>query len=217
MEMPGAVNGVIAKPGQIDFYRFTAKKGEVVDINCYARRLRSPLDTVIQVFRFNKNFIAENDDADGPDSYLRFTAPGRWRIRRERERSTQARRPNVRYRLELTHVAPSLIVNIPKVQQFSQDRQTIVVPRGNRYAARVGVDRKDFGGDVVVSAGDLPEGVVADEQSIAGAVTSTPMVFEAADECANRRHAGDAARPLVRSESALDGQLLTNHGTRAGR
>ena len=79
-------------------------------------------------------------------------------------------------------VEPNMIVTIPKVQQFSQDRQTIVVPRGNRYAARVGVDRKDFGGNVVVSALDLPEGVVADEQTIAGLVTSAPMVFEASEE-----------------------------------
>ena len=75
IETPGAVNGVINTPGEIDFYRFAAKKGEVLDIHCYARQLRSPLDSVVQVFRIGKNFIAENDDAGGPDSYLRFTAP----------------------------------------------------------------------------------------------------------------------------------------------
>jgi hypothetical protein len=82
--------------------------------------------------------------------------------------------------MELTHVTPSMDVNIPKTQQFSQDRQTIVVARGNRYAARVGVDRHDFGGDVIVSAGDLPPGVSGTEQTVAAAVTSVPVVFEAA-------------------------------------
>ena len=143
---------MIAKPGETDFYRFTAKKGDVVDINCYARRLRSPLDSVIQVFRFNKNFIAENDDAGGPDSYLRFAAPEDGEYALSVRDQLKRGGPMYGYRLELTRVAPNLIVNIPKVQQFSQDRQTIVVPRGNRYAARVGVDRKDFGGDVIVSA-----------------------------------------------------------------
>ena len=99
IETPSAVNGVIAKPGEIDFYRFTAKKGDVVDINCYARRLRSPLDSVIQVFRFNKNFIAENDDAGGPDSYLAVRGARGWRVCRERARSAQARRPDVRLSL----------------------------------------------------------------------------------------------------------------------
>jgi Bacterial pre-peptidase C-terminal domain len=182
IETPSAVNGVIAKPGEVDFYRFTAKKGEVLDINCYARRLRSPLDSVIQVFRFGKNSIAENDDAGGPDSYLRFTAPEDGDYAVSVRDQLKHGGPTYGYRLELTRVAASMIVNIPKVQQFSQDRQTIVVPRGNRYAARIGVDRKDFGGDVVVSALDLPEGLTADEQTIAGSVTSAPMVFEASEE-----------------------------------
>jgi Bacterial pre-peptidase C-terminal domain len=182
IETPSAVNGVIAKPGEVDFYRFAAKKGEVLDINCYARRLRSPLDSVIQVFRFGKNSIAENDDAGGPDSYLRFTAPEDGDYAVSVRDQLKHGGPTYGYRLELTRVAASMIVNIPKVQQFSQDRQTIVVPRGNRYAARIGVDRKDFGGDVVVSALDLPEGVTAGEQTIAGPVTSAPMVFEASEE-----------------------------------
>ena len=95
-------------------------------------------------------------------------------------------------------------VNIPKVQQFSQDRQTIVVPRGNRFAARVGVDRHDFGGDVVVSAADLPPGVSAEDQTIVGAVTSTPMVFEADDDAVFQGtlatltgHSTDPKKPLT--------------------
>jgi hypothetical protein len=182
IEIPGDADSVIAKPKQANFYRFSAKKGEVIDINCYARRLRSPLDSVIEVFGKNGKSLANNDDAGGPDSYLRFTAPedGDYVVLVKDQLGRGG--PTSTYRLELTRVAPSMSVNIPKVQQFSQDRQTIVVPRGNRYAARIGVDRKDVGGDVIVSPVDLPLGLWADEQSIAAGVNSGPMVFEADDD-----------------------------------
>ena len=74
IDVPAAANGVIAKPGQEEFYSFTAKKGQTIDINCYARRLRSPLDSVIRIYR-NGNLVALNDDANGPDSYLRYQVP----------------------------------------------------------------------------------------------------------------------------------------------
>src|SRR5947208_3046764 len=37
--VPGAFNGVVSKPGEIDYFKFTAKKGETYDFHCYARRL----------------------------------------------------------------------------------------------------------------------------------------------------------------------------------
>ena len=138
------------------------------------------MDSVIQVYKFNGSLLAGNDDANGPDSYLRFTAPEDGEYALSVRDQLRSGGPTFTYRLELTHVTPSIEVNIPKTQQFSQDRQTIVIARGNRYAARVGVDRHDFGGDVVVSAGDLPAGVSATSQSIAAAVSSTPVVYEAA-------------------------------------
>jgi len=182
VEIPSAANAVIAEPKRADFYRFSAKKGEVIDINCYARRLRSELDSVIEVLGKNGKPLANNDDANGPDSYLRFTAPedGDYVVLVKDQLGRGG--PTFTYRLELARVVPSMTVNIPKVQQFSQDRQTIVVPRGNRYAARVGVDRHDFGGDIVISPADLPVGVSAEDQTIAGAVNSGPMVFEADDD-----------------------------------
>ncbi len=42
-----ALNGVIEKPGDVDQFVFKATKGQVFDIQCYARRIRSPLDSVM--------------------------------------------------------------------------------------------------------------------------------------------------------------------------
>src|SRR6185503_19931043 len=50
--LPLAANGVIGEPGDVDFFRFKAKKGETYDVHLYARRLRSPLDPVMVAYHF---------------------------------------------------------------------------------------------------------------------------------------------------------------------
>ena len=43
-------NGIIEKPGDVDFFKFTAKKGQQLDVRVYARKpLRSPLDSVLVI------------------------------------------------------------------------------------------------------------------------------------------------------------------------
>ena len=37
------------RTGEVDYYRFTAKKGQTFDVHCYARRLGSPLDSVMTI------------------------------------------------------------------------------------------------------------------------------------------------------------------------
>jgi hypothetical protein len=46
---PGTANGVIGRPGETHTIRFTAKKGERLIIETNARRVGSPLDSVIEV------------------------------------------------------------------------------------------------------------------------------------------------------------------------
>ena len=72
---PMALNGVLAAPGDEDNFRFTAKKGEVYEVRVHARSIRSPLDSVLTISTAGGGAIASNDDAGGPDSYIRFTVP----------------------------------------------------------------------------------------------------------------------------------------------
>ncbi|HXE53577.1 MAG TPA: hypothetical protein VN541_11200, partial [Tepidisphaeraceae bacterium] len=74
-ELPVSLNGIISKPGEIDYFRFKAHKGMVVDVRVLARALRSPLDSVIFLLNEKGQQLTANDDSGGPDSYFRFTAP----------------------------------------------------------------------------------------------------------------------------------------------
>lgn len=49
LTFPGTGNGVLGKPGASDSWRFPAKKGDRVVVEIEARRLGSPLDSVIEI------------------------------------------------------------------------------------------------------------------------------------------------------------------------
>lgn len=174
-----AFNGVIGADGDADCFRFGATKGQVFEVECYARRLRSGLDPVIQIYRPDGSGIAGNDDSRGPDSYLRFEVPedGQYVIRVTDHLGRG--RADFAYRIELQPVTPALSLSIPRIDRYSQTRQQIMVPRGNRYAVLVNASRSNIGGDLVLEAPALPAGVSMVCQPMPAAVAQMPVVFEA--------------------------------------
>lgn len=182
--LPAALNGVISKPGEVDHFRFTAKKGQTFDVHCYARRLGSPLDSVMYIANFGGGAIIGNDDAFGPDSYFRFTAPADQDYVLSVTDHLGKGGPTYFYRIEFTPVQPRLTLSIPKVSLFSQERQTIAVPRGNRYATLIQASRGDFGGELVIGAEGLPAGLTISSENMAVNLDVVPVLFEAAPAAA---------------------------------
>ncbi|HZU35307.1 MAG TPA: PPC domain-containing protein [Gemmataceae bacterium] len=178
--LPVALNGVIDKPGDVDCFRFKMKKGETYDVHCYARQLGSPLDSVITIAAFNGGAIAANDDSNGPDSYLRFTAPADGEYVLSITDHLHKGGPTYFYRVEFTPPRAQVTLSIPKVALFSQERQTIVVPRGNRYATLISGARADFGGPLKIGATGLPKGVTIASEDMAANLDVVPVLFEAA-------------------------------------
>ena len=178
-ELPLAFNGVIGKPGDVDHFRFKAKKGETYDIHCYARRLGSPLDSVLVLYQYKGGGIASNDDAIGPDSYFRYTFPFDGEFVLSVSDHLKKGGPDYFYRVEFTRVQPTTTVTIPKVALFSQERQTISVPRGNRFATLLSAGRANFGGDVVFGAEGLPKGVKLHAEPLPANLDVMAVVFEA--------------------------------------
>ena len=180
-QFPAAMNGVISKPGETDYFRFTAKKGQTYDVHCYGRRLGSALDSVMYLYHFNGGAMVGNDDAIGPDSYFRWTVPEDKEYVLTITDHLGKGGANYFYRVEFTPVVPKLTVTIPKVDIFaySQERQTITVPRGNRVATMIVANRVDFGGDLLLGSEGLPAGMSMDSEAMPAGLTSIPVVFEA--------------------------------------
>ena len=119
------------------------------------------MDPVFNIYKEDKakSLVAGNDDARGQDSYLRWQVPedGDYYIRDHRP-SGAGRRTYV-YRVEMTPVKPVLTIGIPRVERYAQTRQTVVVPRGNRYGAIIQANRADFGGPIELLQKNLIPGV----------------------------------------------------------
>lgn len=174
-----AFNGIIGADGDVDHFRFAGTKGQAVAIECYARRIRSGLDPVITLLHADGRAVAGNDDSRGPDSFLQLQLPedGEYVIRVGDHLGRG--RPDFVYRVEVQPVTPSLTLSIPRVDRYSQTRQQIMVPRGNRYAVLVNASRNNFGGDLILEPGALPAGMTAVFREMPGAVSQMPVVFEA--------------------------------------
>jgi hypothetical protein len=66
----------------------------------------------------------------------------------------------------------------------NQERQTIAVPKGGRYASLLVANRADFGGPLVMGLGKLPPGVTVAADQMDPGLNVIPVVFEAAPTAA---------------------------------
>src|SRR5581483_6374554 len=177
--LPLAFNGIVGTRDDVDFFKFAAKKDQQLDVNVYARRLRSPLDSVLAIFDANGKQLASNDDSAGPDSYLRFKVPADGEYAVSVRDQLGRGRPAFVYRIEITPAAPDVALTIPEIVKDSQERQSVVVPRGNRYGALIRAKRSEFGGSLTLDPHDLPAGVGAAADAMSERVDTLPVVFEA--------------------------------------
>ena len=180
---PFALNGIISTKGRQDWFRFPATKGVPLEANVYARQLRSPLDSELEVFDAKGRSLAANDDAAGADSALKFTpeATTNYFIRIQDTLGRFGR--DFAYRIEVTPAIPRVAVKIPEVaRNDTQSRQFIVVPRGNRFATLISAKRANFSGELRLELPGLPPGVTMLADSLAANVDSEPVVFEAAPD-----------------------------------
>src|SRR5439155_17599004 len=162
-------------------FRFRATNGVALEVNAYVRRLRSPMDPVVEVFDSAGKSVASNDDTAGPDSSLKFTPSESTNyFVRIRDTLKEGGRDFV-YRIEITPTAPQLSLKIPEVSRNdTQSRQHIVVPRGNRFATLISAKRANFGGDLLFDIPGLPTGVKMLADRMLANIDAMPLVFEAA-------------------------------------
>jgi hypothetical protein len=179
-ELPLALNGIIAQDKDVDWFKFKAKKGVALDVNVFARRLRSPLDSVLEVWDAKGRSVAQNDDAAGPDSSVKFTpeADGEYLVRITDQLGNGG--PDYTYRIEITPSAPSLSLSIPQVARYdSQSRQFIAVPKGNRFGVLLSAKRNGAPGDITLSLDGLPNTLKMENSVMSAKQDAMPFVFYA--------------------------------------
>jgi len=206
---PLAFNGILETKGEAAFFRFKAKKDQNLDIQVFARRLGSPLDSVLTVLDAKGKNLGSNDDAAGnPDSMVRVKIPedGNYTVKV----SDQLNRggPNFVYRVEISEVRPTLTLSIPDTARYDYEtRKSIVVPRGNRFAVLLNINRDGCNDDLAVALDGLPVGITMSAATVPGSLSAVPVVFEAA---ADAPIAGSLFAPTARPVDASKGKPVTS-------
>lgn len=65
INLPLLIDGRIDQPGDADLYQFTGKAGDTVIAEIYARRLGSPIDSLLRLYDSAGKVVAWNDDYTG--------------------------------------------------------------------------------------------------------------------------------------------------------
>lgn len=227
--LPVAFNGIIDKPGDVDCFRFTAKKGGRFKIHCLANALGSPLDPTIWVkqvgARGNPQRATDSRanqlgyppfggmNRDTLDPILDFTAAadGEYILGVEDDRGSGG--ADFMYRVEISPETDAVYVYIPQdgENQFQpQSRQSVSIPSGGRYNTQLAVlnSNRPFNGELELVALGLPEGVTMHAPRITPAMPRVPVVFEATpDAKLQGKFIEIVARPVAKDEKdAKDGE-----------
>lgn len=163
VELPIIVNGRIDRADDWDLFRLRGRAGQTLVAEVFARRLESPLDSVLELIDSQGKLIAFNDDREDPaaginthhaDSYLSAALPadGEYVLRI----GDAARRGgnSYAYRLRISEPQPDF--------ELRAVPSSVVLPPRSSGTLTVFALRKDgFNGPIRLSLKDPPSGITA--------------------------------------------------------
>ena len=179
--LPVIVNGRIERPGQWKVFRFDGRAGQQIVAEVVARRLDSPLDSVLRLTDAAGRQLAYNDDMDDKldalhthhaDSYLTATLPAQGAYFIAIGDIQQNGGPEYEYRLRLSEPRPDFELRVTP--------SSVNVRSGGSTPLTVHVVRKDgFKGPVSLSLVNPPQGFALAGARIAGDADSIQMTLSA--------------------------------------
>ncbi|MBC8868535.1 MAG: PPC domain-containing protein, partial [Planctomycetes bacterium] len=158
--LPITVNGRIDAPGDRDVFRFEGRAGQEIVAEIYARRLDSPLDSLLKLTDASGKQLALNDDHEDKgsglnthhaDSWISFTLPADGVYYVTLDDAQQAGGPEYAYRLRISPPRPDFALRI--VPSSVSVRNSATVPI-TVYAVR----RDGFSDEIKLELKDAPEG-----------------------------------------------------------
>ncbi len=164
--LPTVICGRFDRPGDADWYRFAAKKGDSYAIDLLCERLELPGDPFVIVFDAKDKEIATFDDHGinfnalaqanrDPVGVLKIPADGEYKLFvQERYRNGGAR---YQYVLRVTPVVPDFYPVV--VHETPNEPSCPCVRAGGSAFYEVCLNRRNHTGPVVIEAEGLPAGV----------------------------------------------------------
>jgi hypothetical protein len=223
--VPCEIAGRIAKRGKRDWYRFTAKKGDVVNIELLSERIGSPTDLrlVLRDATTKQELGQFDDDAESltPLKFVtRTTDPPRYRFVAPADGSFQLQvqavdgdtraGPRHLYRLRLGPDRPDF--RLIGLHQAENRPDTCLLRRGGQAYFQVLAWRLDgWNGPITLTAEGLPPGVTCPPQVLGPALKETILVFSSAADA--KPIAGEIK---IKGTATINGQTVVRELRPAG-
>ena len=202
--LPAALNGIIAKPAEIQTFQFAAKKGQAWRIQVFSRGLGAPVDPKIWVRSVNApKHLLDADDSRLQDLGLP-SARGNWHIKDQLDPVAIFRAPadgdyilgiedgrgagglDHVYRVEIEPVRDTIYTHITAPDGYQIPRLTgLIVPRGSRWTVDVQLAQglaNNYKGEIELEARGLPKGVTMIAPRYIKGANRLPIQFVAAPD-----------------------------------
>jgi hypothetical protein len=202
VEVPAILNGRIDKPGDVDYWSFAARKGDVLEIDLRAARLGSPLSGVLVVLDAAGKELARADGlAPGQgDPLLRFTAPAEANyLVRVEERFASRGGPTFAYRLRIDRPSSTPDFRL----QFAADALTL--NRAGEVKLKITAERLGKFDDAInLEIDGLPKSVTVTGTTIPAKQPAAEITFKADASAAIR-----PSRLTIRGVAKIGDRTLT--------
>jgi hypothetical protein len=213
LELPIIINGRIQEPGDPDFYSFHGEKGDTVSISIAARRLNSPLDSIIALSGPGLEKPVRNDDYMLKDTHLHLGAglvthhadsyvlqelpeTGTYTIEL---RDTQSKGgPDYAYRLRISPAQPDFMLRM-------EPSGVHLAPGGTAVFTVTATRQEGFEGVIAIDAINLPRGFSISHAEIPADADSTRITITAPTEMAER-----SVSPEIIGTAAIEGETVTH-------
>ncbi|MGQ9574142.1 MAG: hypothetical protein ACUVUC_02395 [Thermoguttaceae bacterium] len=160
VRLPVIINGRIDRPGEVDVFLFEGRGGSQIVAEVYARRLNSPLDSLLELTDAAGRQLAANDDHEDKgagltthhaDSWLQATLPtdGTYYLRLADGQHKGG--PEYAYRLRISPPRPDFELRVVPSGINAQAGATVPM---TVYALR----KDGFSGDIALELKDPPPG-----------------------------------------------------------
>jgi hypothetical protein len=179
VSLPVIVNGRIDQPGDWDVFRFDGRAGEEIVAEVTARRLDSPLDSMLRLTDAAGRELAVNDDAEDKgaallthqaDSFLRFKLPAGGAYYLYLGDTQGKGGPDYAYRLRISRPQPDFALRMVPSSINARAGATVPV---TVYALR----RDGFAGDIALKLKDAPSGFILAGGVIPGSADSVRLTL----------------------------------------
>jgi hypothetical protein len=171
VKLPIIVNGRVARPGEAEYFRFDGRAGDEIVAEVSARRLGSPLDSVLKLTDAAGKQIAFNDDFEDPSAGLithqadsliscRLPAKGNYFLQLA---DTQGKGgTDYGYRLRISHPREDFELRVVPSSLNLRAGATVPITvraiRRDGFSGEIALNLKDAPADFVLSGAAVPAG-----------------------------------------------------------